>query len=470
MPEREMSGLFRRLDDLASRVMGMTQQTASAAATVAEENKSDKTTSNSAYYTSHMNWEWIVDQAMNELFTNKVAVKKFSELPSIKQQDHRVKPTYALFRVEIVDSMTSMMSSLTNSVWCHSQVFGYLDPKDALFRILRDDGLAHLMPDTYLLPWDINDPIQVRTILWSKISGYVTDNKLPFDRMLLKSAIGSGGSGLYFVESMSDIVGVIRNHAIRAQRYEGFLEGLRKSHQGEVPSWCLQRLADPVRALGSRKTQVRAYVCACGERLFLCNQFEVRLPYWENEGTTTNNNATPDVIDERNSLLDSTTKLPPPLPLITGMSTDEDVEVELTKGTSAIPYNANRIKSNTERLLLDEVEELRGAEDELKDVVIKAMLSIRPHIFAYQAVLHRSAGNVPRNSMGVAGIDLIVEKVPGGFRAFLLEVNNNPAMPGPDKRMSERYRKHLVSLVGGFIRLGLSAGDDSADGLFTQIY
>lgn len=447
------SGLFRRMEDLASRVMGMNQQIASVEK---ESNKKSEwpNTNDVAFYTSHMNWEWIVDQAMDILFANKTMVTKFSDLPSIKSQEQKVKPTYSLFRVEIQQpssphpsgSLNLSPTSVINSVWCHSQVFGYLDPKDALFRILRDDGLAYLMPDTFLLPWDTTEPMQVQSILWSKISGYVTDNKLPFDRMLLKSAIGSGGSGLYFVESMSDIVGVIQNHAVRASRYEGFLDGLRKAHEGQVPSWSLQRLADPVRASGGRNTQVRAYVCACGERLFLCNQFEVRLPYWtEDKGVSADTS-------------------------LTGVSVDEDVEIELTSGTSAIPYNANRDKSSTERLLLGEVEELTGSEDELKDVVVKAMLSIRPHIFTYQSVLHRSTGNVPQHSMGVAGVDLIVEKVHGGFRAFLLEVNNNPAMPGQGKCMSDRYRAHLVNLVGGLIRLGLSGGDDSGDGLFTQIY
>jgi hypothetical protein len=44
-----------------------------------------------------------------------------------------------------------------------------------------------------------------------------------------------------------------------------------------------------------------------------------------------------------------------------------------------------------------------------------------------------------------------------GLDAYIVEVNNNPAMPSPTKHsMSEQYRQHLVDLAAAIIGLGLS--------------
>ena len=65
------------------------------------------------------------------------------------------------------------------------------------------------------------------------------------------------------------------------------------------------------------------------------------------------------------------------------------------------------------------------------------------------------------NRLAVIGIDILLAEIGGKevFKAFLLEVNNNPALPQPDKhKMSESYRALNVSLCRDMALLGLEGG------------
>lgn len=72
--------------------------------------------------------------------------------------------------------------------------------------------------------------------------------------------------------------------------------------------------------------------------------------------------------------------------------------------------------------------------------------------------------------MAICGIDLMLEIVENDFivkdeelfqspkprfHAYILEVNNNPAMAGNGKLMSLMYRNHLIQFVKHTLLLGL---------------
>ena len=60
--------------------------------------------------------------------------------------------------------------------------------------------------------------------------------------------------------------------------------------------------------------------------------------------------------------------------------------------------------------------------------------------------------------MAFLGIDLVVEKIADGtFRSYIVEVNNNPAMAPEAKKMSSKYKTHLIEFVESVIKLGLSS-------------
>ena len=54
-------------------------------------------------------------------------------------------------------------------------------------------------------------------------------------------------------------------------------------------------------------------------------------------------------------------------------------------------------------------------------------------------------------------VDLIVAagSTPGTTKVVIVEVNNNPAMPGEKKLMSVQYRQHLVDFVTDTMSLAL---------------
>ena len=52
-----------------------------------------------------------------------------------------------------------------------------------------------------------------------------------------------------------------------------------------------------------------------------------------------------------------------------------------------------------------------------------------------------------------------------GFTAFIVEVNNCPAMPKPGKRWSTLYEKHIVTFLRRLVELGLRGGVDGENEL-----
>lgn len=415
------------------------------------------------FYSAHFNWYHTVCKAVGLLASEfdieeeNVNEVRFKDLPTIQSylvSSHlsKVRPNYSLFRVEVKIVGTSSSIVNIHSTWADSQAFSFLDAKDSLFQELERQNLQDLMPKTILIPWDVKTEDQLTVILNSDV--------LPHPNNLLKSAVGSGGSALYFVNTLSDVLEVVKSHANRAMQFEGFIDGLKKSNNGKVPSWSIQRLISPVYSLKhSCKTQVRVYVVKCMNSLYICNSFEVRLPYWDNTSTCLeefNSSSRSDNVNLQRS----------------------DIESILVGEGCAIPYNEGRNKSETQRFHLDEIDDLSGSYMAIHTVVSTAFKALATPIQinddneSNQYDFHRN-NQFKTNRIAVAGIDVVVEiackstsdlhdkHIRNGFRAYIIEVNSNPALASPDKRMSDKYKAHLDNFIYGIVKLGLNASVDS---------
>lgn len=221
----------------------------------------------SIYYTVHHNWEWIVDEAIRSRLCGgcdkhicAAATKvKYSDLPS--NRIRKVKATYALFRFDLVRNEGNTDRVIPIRV--NSKAFEALDPKDQLQAVMKECNVDHCMPCTMLIP---HDAVSLDS---------ETNNKPSYPAML-KASLGSGGSGLYYVYSDHDVLEVLRSHKTRAERVDGFIDGLIKSY-GQVPHWSLQSLVRPLRVKeqGNSKSQIRVYVVECNGQLYLYETFEV---------------------------------------------------------------------------------------------------------------------------------------------------------------------------------------------------
>jgi hypothetical protein len=357
------------------------------------------------HYTAHHNWSWVVQSAVSFLNPEPRAVTVHNlsrEMPSMKHWTRKIKPRYALFRIE-----TSSDQSSWRGVWASSPALEYLDAKDALWEELRRVGAESAMPTTLLIPWDCD-----------------VEPQFTFDpsQYILKAALGSGGYGLYFISSPGDILSIVRNHADKARRTEGFCEGLLRDY-GRVPSWSLQTRVSSLEVLGGRKCQFRAYIVLRNTSMFIYKVCEVRLPFWD-------------------------TSIEEPL---------REDEAFFCGGSGAIPYNFQRRKVSTERRLVRELPEIAGIEDSLLQVMRRAFSALKEPILSKLASRWSGPEVSDRAEMAIAGVDLMVDK---DFSVYIVELNNNPAMPAPDKNMSEAYRSHLSILVRDMIQVGLTGHTD----------
>lgn len=373
----------------------------------------------SCAYFRHHNWAWVVERALEEKFPEYSLNKceSWRELPSQQNLGRKEKARYALFRIELVelnkasdidlsDREGSMLNTI-QAVWASLTALEYLDPKDALYRALLSCGTELSMPATSLIPWDC-DALELLP-------------DMPAEKCLLKASLGSGGYGLYFVNSKEDVLTVIRNHAAKARSVPGFVSNLIKDY-GDVPSWSLQTLINSYRLNGGRKCQFRAYVVLCGTNLYLYQQFEVRLPLW-------------DASCEE-------------------LMFEED-ELVFCQGSNARPYNHGRRKVHTERALVEEFPELTPGIHSIDDSMRKTFIALRPSI---EERLNNSkpdplvSSTTDLTQLAIAGVDLLLDS---DLNATIVEINNNPAMPGEAKNMTDRYKEHLISFVADIFKLGL---------------
>lgn len=118
---------------------------------------------------------------------------------------------------------------------------------------------------------------------------------------------------------------------------------------------------------------------------------------------------------------------------------------------------------------MSELEEISFLQDMLIEFVRAALTALKPVIAenngdSVAIDKSRVSQTFQFTSLGVVGIDLVVDEA---HRPYILEFNNNPAMPPPNKCMSENYRHHLVNFIRATVSLGLGNLNDSVD--FLQV-
>ena len=284
--------------------------------------------------------------------------------------------------------------------------------------------------------------------------------------------------------------------AISDMNKEGpFIQNLRKEHGGEVPQWSLQQYINPFRVFDNQRCQFRVYAIQCNDHIYIYDTVEVRVPRWDSDlDSIIQLNHTPLVFDG------------------TKLENSSDGVQALTPDSRE--YNYSRNKTLTNRYLLEELTEqiqnnirsqgVAPAEDMLSKSVFhnvckNSLLLLQKDILLNQEKLKKnlidyvnpypiqqdvpdpdcknsqigvsdydkmnSASSdkdgfiyVPNtlsqpNYMSVVGIDLVVSnQFP--YNVYIVEYNNNPAMPGVDKHMTDKYRQHLFNMMTHLLYLG----------------
>ena len=364
---------------------------------------------------------------------------------------------------------------MSQSVYCIVQTtspcFEFLDPKDALYRHLSQAQASDVMPHTALISHDCDDISDI-----PNLQQFTSPEK---NFALLKAPLGSGGDSLYFVSSASDVLSIIRAHHQKAVETPGFIDGLLTQH-GSVPSWSLQKVIPSVILGNGRKCQVRAYIIYCNSELYLYTGYEVRQPMW--------------IGGEPSAKEDIVTPT---------LQADLDFCVHCSDG--ALPYNFGRSKTHTERMTMSEADGNLGSlytQEKVTKVMLVAFKALKSKIISKsihestsdRAFFERKSSPVHladddesmechinkglmlqmKNEscalcmaeMGIIGADLIVEEFT--MRPYLVEINNNPAMPAQHKTMSEGYRQHLVEFVGAIVSLGISAASPDVSDTYSK--
>jgi hypothetical protein len=313
------------------------------------------------------------------------------------------------------------------------------------------------LPKTILIPWDVLDHhSDEKPTIYSLVAEF------PSSPALLKAPMGSGGFGIYFVYHIDDVIEVLRNHRLRAEKDSTFMASINHQYSKEDIQlcWSLQELVQPIRCflprnsylssdldLVEHKTQVRAYVVALDGNLFLYRELETRCPLWDIDldlTLTTEN--------ELNSRRSHSGDRP-----VRSQGWSDSVEEECCGKGHARPYNEQRNKRLTKRYLLRELPELVPSIHCVLSNVQVCMATLRP-------LLLEEAGQEAK-TLGIIGIDLLVShgSKSSDYEVKLVEVNNNPAMPQEDRSMSSAYRQHLATLQKSLIALSLTS-DGSYEG------
>ena len=403
-------------------------------------------------YTVHPNWKWVVQESLSSESPGPVVyMESPRDLPSQKRgegekggdservgKQRRQRFAYALFRYELVHDQTSTTAQMTTDAWATSLAFANLDAKDALYRALSNANAAHLMPKTYLLRYDL-----------ASIEG-MPENLPSMPCSILKAALGSGGDCLFFVRSKSAILDVITDHKRKAESFPGFIESLVREY-GAVPAWSLQAYHIPlcIDWFGKRRrSQFRVY-CVYSQlpkkAVYIYNQVEVRLPEWN--------------ID-LDSLLGITSE----------KRLNDGHDFDLCR-----PYNEGRNKTLTDRVTLMEISKqlelelglMEGESTKLQDKILSHVLHTMqalqeqiisnvkppeelPFPVSSSSTSFTSLSDLSRNEVAVVGIDILLSST---GQPYILEFNNNPAMPQQHKRMSDAYKEHLINLMSSIKKL-----------------
>jgi hypothetical protein len=412
------------------------------------------------YYTAHYNWQWVVDAAVDQLrgrFGNILVSfedrKNFKHLPSTAL-DETAKPKYSLFRLDLIDKSASIRL-YKDKIRVHSEGFAYLDPKDSLYRIISQTSPESLtsMPYTVLIQWDASDA-EIEQISWTFLEKF---NK----KAMLKAPMGSGGFGLYYVYHPRDIIPIVQNHRRRAEIDPSFLQNLLASYGEYGPCWSLQEVihsyllptpitnSDMILKDGNiRRTQVRMYAIVCDNVFCIYHEgIEVRMPAWDID--------IDNILEEEALYFGGDLDVQSTSPPNKRRPWSEEVEEECCGVGNGRPYNEQRNKQRTTRYMLEELGDMNNARHAIVNCMIQVCQALRTHIMHQ----HTKTQNPNEVSMGIMGVDLLVSQPDiahdNNWRVVVVEVNNNPAMPGSNKSMSSLYRQHLIDMMSAFFALGI---------------
>jgi len=416
------------------------------------------------HYTVHHNWCDFFESSLQQQshvgdgllpIKRLIRCSAYKELPSSRRaaaaKSSRV--AYSLFRMDAVSVVDEedVIATVTASLDC----FRYIDAKDALYLHLKEAGAQHLMPTTALLSHDVDSIEEVEESLriFHELSCNRSGNEqLPDAPMLLKAALGSGGFGIYFVNTRSDVLAIFReHHRMALEAGPAFISGLMKeSFDGLVPRWSLQRYvrSERVGEGSSSRIQIRAYAvvlratsrCEC---LLYDRDFEARIPSYDEDL----DEALSDLKGGSGGASSEDEEGADPVDAV------EALERRCCSSTSARPYNRARNKAKTDRLLLCEMPEpvcSHAVREGVMRTCLETLRALEPRLRAY------CSRNDPGSSgaeMSIAAFDLMLERT-GDI--FVVEANFCPAMPQQHKHMSDRYREHIIRLMASFVELGFA--------------
>ena len=295
--------------------------------------------------------------------------------------------------------------------------------KDDLVRTLQTCNCDYLAPPSLLIDWDVTEEFLKKEI---RLPGLQVDLA---QVAVLKTPLGSGGDGVYFVSSIEEIAVLVKENYNRAVKERGFLESIQLS-LGRIPSWVLQAEVAPAMLIrGGRKFHLRSYVVIV-----------------ETENTENKNiPSTETYIYNRHEVRTAFAPI---------IHTDEkrDRMAHITNGAQG---------NDTRRSLLQDEEDLirTGLQEKLELFVANAF-----HVDLSAAIVssllkgkQATTTNVtycdemfPKTKVFTfAGVDIMVG---ADEKLYLLEVNVNPAAP-PMHVLDDRFVDHLTGLGADLLEL-----------------
>eukprot|EP01032_Pedospumella_encystans_P008761 gene8761-10364_t len=284
------------------------------------------------------------------------------------------------------------------------------------------------MPDTVLIPWDW--PAQDRLSVDDEDPevGSRIAIMLSSGPKLLKAPLGSGGFGLYFVYSTTDVEEIVRCHRNKAEEKDGFMEDLRHTFYGfksdSVLAWSLQDVISGVRVMPpmiqnraelcntdiknstsgvtaiSRRCQVRAYIVMVNDQLYLYQVYEVRLPSWDLDLDAT---LSTEYALYNDAAKDNTTSTSDNDATLHTPSWTSELENEYCGTGHGRPYNEFRNKGSTERYVLSELTELNGSEKAIEACMRKLFTALKPVVVSRQRKMHPTNEAMNNNNDGCSG-------------------------------------------------------------------
>jgi len=236
--------------------------------------------------------------------------------------------------------------------------------------------------------------------------------------LVLKPAIGSGGRGITLVTSSRQALDLIQADAERARAEPRFLDQLRAMY-GRVPGWVLQEHVASRLVRGGRKFHVRVYVVIHQQRAFLYNTTEVRIAAHPSPGTDWDNRS-----------------------------------AHITNGAGG---------DATDRRLWEEVDELHGKENIIRQFVCECCQRLAPSMRAQiqqgaqDPLQVRRRGGPRVQSFVLGALDLMVDELD---RVWLLEINRNPCPPSERVVSFPSFRRHLIVFAASLASLLLLSPTD----------